>query len=474
MPKRSLPAVLTLVHDALARSSYDQAFSILESAGRRTRLPAEQARLSLQLAALHALYGPAGAESGWQSLEAAARLDSRIGSEALHYALHWEFRAYQGASGRLIRRAASDFLGRHDAAAQYHMASALFTSGMLRQSLLHAEAALEGELPQHLLWRCHSLLAVLHEEMDRPELACAALELAVEFSRGADRQSERLSLAACLLGLNEPVEAIEVLNQIDEQQLVHEQDRIHRLYLLGRSESSRGNPSLALGWFSRARSSFAQLEDRAEHAEEGYQLLLAEAQLLSDLGRFGEAQRAYHEALQLAPPVLVAHGRHELAVALADAGELDAAHGELELVLHDRDYIYRAEALAELAEVQQRLGDSELAAETAMSALALRPVPAAFMCLGSIAFDYYRLDEAVSWFEQALEAAEPESDHWIVTQQLLADVFAQMGPESAGRLYQHASTALRYTDSNNDWYLPLRTHQEAATKNLQLQQRLVN
>jgi tetratricopeptide (TPR) repeat protein len=462
------------VHEALARSNYDQAFAALETASRRFTLPAEQARLSLQLAAVHSLYGPAGVSQGWHSLEAAGRLDSRITLEPLYNALYWEFKASQGAPARLIRRGAAELKEAGDAAAHYHAASALYQSGAVRASLSHLHRALQPELPAFLRWRCHSLRAILHEQLGQLEKSRDELEQAVQLSRGADQQSERLSLAACLLELDEPAEAVSVLNQIDDRLLAHPREQIHRMYLLGRGESGRGNPSLALGWFSRARSSFRQLEDGSGQDEEAYLLVLSEAQLLSDLGQLDEARERYHEALGLAPDGFIAHGHHELAVALADAGELDAAEEELDLALLDEDYAYRPEALAELAEIHLRQGNNELAEETARRALAVRPVAAAFICLGSSAFDYYRLDEAVSWFEQALAAAEPESSHWILAQQLLADTFAQMGPESASRLYQHASTALRYTDRSNDWYLPLRSHQERASISLQVRRRLVN
>lgn len=465
-------AEIESVQEALGQAGYSAAFDLLEQAVRRFRRPAEQAQLSLQLAAIHLLYGEAGALRSWQSLEAAGRLERSISNAPLFRALHWECRAYQGAPVRQVRRGVAALADSGDAAVHYHRAGALYLCGLLSEAQEALLRALQLGPPAHLLWRCHSLLALVFEELGEPDERLSALRNSVRYSHGPDRESERLSYAACLLDLGRSSEAVSTLNQIDETQLIHPSEHLQRLYLLGCAESDRDNPNLALSWLSRAR--LEHLAEIEQPDEDAYRLLQAEADLLSDAGRFAEACERYRDALHFSPAELVPYAHHELAVALAEADQLDDAEAELGLALQDPEYAYRAEALAEVGEIRLRLGDSEQAELNARAALAIRPVPAAFICLGSLAFDYYRLDEAVSWFEQAAETAGAGSAHWLLAQQLLADVFALMGPEQASRLYQHASNALHYTDRNHDWYLTLRSHQETAQHSLITRRRPVN
>lgn len=454
------------VRQALAQGRYDTAFALLESAARRPRRRRTRALFRLHLAALHALYGVDGMAEGTAALDSAVEADPEVVRLPLYRALHWEFRALGGELANAVRRGLEDLGG--DAEAIYHAASALYTAGDLEPARDLLEELEEAELPGYLVWRRWSTIGLIEEELGKLESAAVAFERSVELASGADKQLERLALAGCLLELHRAGEALAVLEGIEESLLELEDDVVHLKYLMGRAEHECGNPNLALELLSEARS-----RSRAE-GEEAFPLLLAEGQVMSTLGRFEEAAEAFELALEAAVAEQRSYAAHELALALMEAGDLTASLERLEQVGGDDEYAYRADALSDLAEVLFKLGEFDRAEEVAEQALELGAVAASCFTLGSIAYEYFRLDEAVTWFERAASASEPGEPVWVLAQQLLADVFAQKGPEVAERLATHARAALAFTDPANEWFLPLKAYLAAAEKQLGGNSRVLN
>jgi tetratricopeptide (TPR) repeat protein len=121
----------------------------------------------------------------------------------------------------------------------------------------------------------------------------------------------------------------------------------------------------------------------------------------SALQRFDAAVVALREAIEVAPADHKAFAQHEAAVALLESESFDEAVPLLEEVLADPRYPHRGEALADLADVRLRAGDFEQAQADAERALELGAIAPACLVLGALAFEYYHLDEAVRWYEQA-------------------------------------------------------------------------
>lgn len=463
---------LPSVNAALANGDTEKATGILEQLATRRGARRNRALAWLQLASLRLMSGSDPLESSREALMQALRLHAAVAREPLCQGVHWELRALEGARAREVRAGLRQLRQCRDGTAHYHAANAQLMIGSRTGALLHLRLALESGIPDHVRWRCHSLAGYVREQQGDFERAVTECEASVRFSSGMDRQLERLALAANLIEIREARRAVHVLAEVDDSLLPEPYDHVHKAHLRGRAEADLGNPGIALECYRRARLLLAEAGPDLAYDEIG--LVLAQAQLLVDIGEFDAGIAAYREVVTLVDEGSASQYRHELAVALVDAGQQEAAQVELEAVLLDEGYAYRAEVLAELADMAFRQGDNDRAERLARRALGVRPVAPAYLCLGSIAYDYFRLNEAVSWFEQALEVSAEGDSWWVAAQQLLADVFSQMGPERADRLLQHASTALRYTDRRNDWYLPLRAHQETAQRTLAQRQRIVN
>ncbi|NBC95261.1 MAG: hypothetical protein GVY27_02780, partial [Deinococcus-Thermus bacterium] len=182
------------------------------------------------------------------------------------------------------------------------------------------------------------------------------------------------------------------------------------------------------------------------------------ARALARLGRHREAAERLGSVLSGAPESERPYALHERAVALLEADVAEEAEAVLQELLLDPDYPHRGEATADLAEARLRRGDLAGARETAVRALDLGATGPACLTLGTVAFEYYELDEAVSWLEQAASASVTGDPAWVAAQQLLADVFVQRGPAAAERLLSHARQALAYTEPGSEWIGPLEAH----------------
>lgn len=475
MRRRPVREVISEAHAWLDAGDTARAVSLLELALGRRQAAADRRLLLVELAAACLLEGDGSLDLALSALDAIQVLPDR--ATALELALCEEAAALTGSGSEPDQASVRAAFSSGDPRAHFHIASALLLADSFEQANVHLAAArAAGGLPDWLLWRCWSLTGVACEQLGDFAAAAAAIRRALELApAGEQRELERLALADCLLETGEAASAHTELARLDHTALTRNEDLVCVQWLYGRSEEQLGNPGLAIQRYRRARDLLVAGGPVPPGSPfDFYSLLSAEAQLLADRGAWEEAVALYTLALDSAQPEQASLTRHELAVILIEAGQGTAAAEQLRMVAADSEYGWRAEALAELADLAFRDGDNAEAERLAREALALKSVPAALLCMGSIALDYYRLEEAIVWFERAAEAANSGDPAWVAAQQLLADTFAQMGPENAGRLFQHAQLALRYTDRRNDWYLPLRGHAERAVRVLAGQRRLVN
>jgi hypothetical protein len=453
-------------HEALAEGRYDVAFALLESAARRPWGRPTQAIYWLHLAAVYALYGLEGLDNGTFALRNAVSADAKAVQRPLYQALYWEFAAYRGEAAVDVKRGVREIDGEGDPVANYHAASALCSAGALKTASRRLSELDDAALPRYLAWRRWSLLGQTQERLGRHEEAALAFEAAAAGSSGSERAAEQLSLASCRLELDDPAAALELLSSVDEQLLV-QSERAFKRYLEGRSELELGNPNRAIELFREAEA----LESDEQHT---FNLRYAHGQSLVAVGRFAEAAEVLVDAVESAPSEHRPFAQHEYAYALIESDRLDEAEHQLEEVLADPSYPHHAEAFADLADVLVKRGDYDRGRSVAEQALDMGVTAPACLTLGGIAFEYFRFDEAIGWFEQAVSASQPGTPNWINAQQLLADIYAQRGPEAAEQLLIHARAALEHTPEHNDWFLPLTGYVERAQGWLGGHDRLLN
>lgn len=465
VPRRARLPHLEPARRALAEGRYEAAFALLEDAAARTRPQKVRAFYQLHLAAADALYGQDGLDHGLRALRAVASADPVAVRWPLYRALHWEFRALQGASAHEVRRGV-DRLGDDDPVAAYHAASALWRSGASRTARRALGAIDEDELPEYLRWRRAFLLGHVHADAGDWEAATVAFVDAFRSAATSEREPVRIHLASALLEIGRAEEAHRLLDAVDPEALTpadvgwgHE--------LQGRAELELGNPKRAL----------EHLDQAARLAEDGLRRFAAaqsRAQALARLGRHAEAADRIAEALPDAPESERAYALHERAIALLEADRIDDAQEVLDELLLDPDYPHRGEATADLAEIELRRGALSEAREAAVRALELGATGPACLTLGTIAFEYFDLDEAVVWLERAVSAAAAGDATWIAAHQLLADVYAQRGPASAENLLIHARKALSWTEGGSEWAGPLEAQVELARRWLGGHERWLN
>ncbi len=478
--RRSPLAEVEPAHRALSEGRYEVAFALLENAARRGRRGHDAGLLKLLLAAVYALYEEDGLEGGLHALQEALEAEPTLVEHPLYRALRWEFAAYSGSSGdgggsnsnapatlrADIKKGAVAVAGAGDAVAAFHAARALLTVGASGRAIKILEGIPKASLPRYLVWRCWSLLGRALEGRSDFEGAREAFANAVATSCGADREGERLSLASSLIETDHAAESLEVLAEVkgdtlepDERAVLH--------YLTGRAHTLLDNPNRALEHFLQA----SVLEAAA--GEPSFSLHLALAQTYALLGRLERAAPHYLEAISLAGASQRAFARHEYAFSLFEADHLLEAREVLLEIVEDKRYAFLGEAKADLAETEYRLGNFGAADAWARGALEAGAVAPACICLGNIANDYYRLEEAVDWFEKAVSASKEGEPDWLTAHEMLADVLAQTGEEPA-RVISHAEAALKHLHPADEWALTLRGHVHAARERLGGHPRLLN
>ena len=453
VPRRARLPHLEPARRALAEGRYEAAFALLEDAASRTRPQLVRALYQLHLAAADALYGRDGLDHGLRALRAVASADPAAVRWPLYRALHWEFRALQGASAHEVRRGVAR-LGDDDPVAAYHAASALWCAGASRAARRALSGIDAAELPAYLRWRRASLLGHANADADDWEGAAAAFAEALETAAEAERETIRVHLASALLELGRVAEVRELLATLEPGRLTPPD--------LGWGHELRGRAELELGNPGRALIDLDEADRLAEDGIRRFAVAQARAQALARLGRHAEAADRIADALPDAPEAERAYALHERAIALLEADRIDDARETLEEILLDPDYPYRGEVTADLAEIELRRGDLAEARETAARALDLGATGPACLTLGTVAFEYFDLDEAVVWLERAVSATTAGDPTWIAAHQLLADVYAQRGPSSAENLLIHARKALSWTEGGSEWAGPLEAQVELA------------
>ena len=466
IPRRLQLPHLEPAHRALAEGRYETAFELLEDAARRPQARGARALYHLHLAAADALYGHDGVDSGLRALRSAAEADPALVRHPLYRALHWEFRALHGAPVAEVRRGTRGIADEDDPVAAYHAASALWSAGSVRQARRALDALAPDDLPTYLRWRRASLLGHVLTEAGEHEAAALAFAQAYSAATEPERETVRIHLAAALLELGRMPELLILLADLDDDAVTPE-DLGWARQLQGRAELELGNPG-------RALTLLAEAERRSEDPVQRFGVVHASAQALMAQGRYGEAAARLEAVLAHAPGPERPFALHELAVALLEDEASEEAEACLEELLLDPDYPNHGDATADLAEVRLRRGDLSAARETALRALELGAVGPACLALGTIAFEYFDLDEAVGWLEQAASATAPGDPTWLAAQQLLADVFVQQGPTAAERLLTHARLALAHSDSGSEWSRPLQAYVRQARRWMGGYDRLLN
>lgn len=470
MFRRPRQADLEPAQRALAEGQYDVAFALLEDAARRPYGRAAQGQYWLHLAAVYALYAEDGVENGTPALRQAVVADPNLAEHPLYRALYWEFAAYRGGSVGDVKRGIRQVPATAEPVAAYHAGSALLAAGAPKSAVRRLTQIEEAALPAYLVWRRWSLLGQCREALGDWTAAAEAFARAVGLAPPAECEPERLSLAGALLELGQPEDALAELERIDESALRVEERAVLR-YLSGRAHLESGNPNRAL---ELLREAHAIERSEGTAPPETFQTSLAMAQALVALGRFAEANAAFADALAGAPAEDRPYVQHEASYALIESDELSRAEAMLSEVVSDPTYPHRAEALADLADTRLKMGELDGAAVLARQALEMGATAAACLCLGNIAYEYFRLDEAISWFEQAVSASQPGDAVWVSAQQLLADAYSWRGEGMAERVLTHARLALAHTEPASEWYLPLRRHVAAAQAALGGHDRLLN
>ena len=457
-PHRSPKAELEPAFAALAQGRYEAAFMLLEGAVRRQRDRRSQALIKLHVAAVFALYAQDGLEGGLLCLGEALERDSGVAQLSLYRALYWEFSAYRGDAPADVRRGAVAAARDAEPLARYHAASALLAVGAHR----HANRVLQKvelkELPAYLHWRYCSLLGQTFEHQHAFHKAADAYRQAVQLSVGAEQQSERLNLAACWIEAGEAKLARTVLSEVDMSYLSDPAEKAVKSFLEGRAHLVLGNPHEALQLFLEAHA----LEQQA--GEVSFNLQLTLAQTYATLGDLEHALPLHEYATKVARPEQLPFALHEYAFALFEADRLLEARDILMNVMQEENYPHRAEVYADLAEIEFRLGNLDLTAEHAQRALDLGATTAACLCLGNVAFEYYRLDEAAAWFEQALSASREGDADWLVARQMLVDIEVQRGYAFPERLIRHAEAAMPFVPPASDLAFTFRMYIDEAKR----------
>lgn len=343
--------------------------------------------------------------------------------------------------------------------AAYHATRALVVVGSYKRALKKLQAIDPTSLPEYLTWRCWSSLGQCYEATRQWAKAAEAYEQSASLSQGIDQQGELLNLATTWLEAGRPQDALSALAGCDERLLESIGEQAWKLYLEGRCQLLLGNPNRALELLGELERSGDEVTDQLHHVS------VTMAQAHASLGRLPEALAGYRQALALAPAEDRALIAHEYALLLLEDDQLLLAQETLQEVMQNEDYPFRAEVYADLAEVAFRRGNFQEAERLAHVALDLGAVARACLSLGHIAYEYYRLDEAVSWFEQVVSASREGDTDWLSAQQMLADTFVQQGYKQPERVIHHAQAMLRYIPPGDEWRMILE-HYIARAKEL--------
>lgn len=438
---------------ALAGGDYDSAFGILERAMHEAR-GHERTRMALYLGSLHALYGDAATDHLNAALQEARTLDGNVAYDPLFQALSAELDARQ--RGPQAIPPSQSVRESSDPLARYHALCALSLADHPQEALDVQVAS--TELPEHLRWRLRSWQADAQEQLGQTADAIHLYAEAAHLASGMNRAVMLQEQAALLLQQGDPGAA---KNALDQARILYpnpvqtDDDTLSLAtwhYLRAQALLNLGQPEAAHDMIREA----ARLEKM--HGDPSYGVALVRGQVLTHLGRQEEALEAFNEALALATDQDRPYANHELGVALLDLDRPVEAREKLESVLAEPEYPYQPEVLADLAECDYRLGRLTEAQQAAEQALAQGAVVPASLVLGSVALDYFQLDDALEHYERVIREAADGSRDWITGHQMAADVMAQQGFPNPSAAYAHAQQALAHTPESDDWHVTLEDH----------------
>jgi tetratricopeptide (TPR) repeat protein len=459
----ALMTSITAAHNALSEGDFDTAFDILESAAKAARDPATRAKLDLEIASIYALYGRDGVDGGTGCLSDAVLTDARIRTDPLYNALRAEFTAYtlevQGPSrpepddDPRLERAAQQALEARDGPpmARFHAAAALVTLGESEVAYNILETFDGTQLPAHLIWRVWSWRGGALEDLGRYREAANAYGQGALLVNGPDKAALLLDRAAMLLEIDESFDALEIL---EEARTVYGDaepplEAASRLHLEARAHLALDNPGLASEKAERARA----LEDAAGEPSHG--TALVHGQALAALGEWERSLAAFQAAVDRALPQDKAYAMHEMGLAQMDAGLLEESQATLLESARDPNYAFRGEVYADLAEVEYRMGQFNEAEQAARVGLELGATVPASLMLANIAYEYFRLSEALEHYQRVLENAPEGSRDWVIAHEMIADTLVQDGWRDPDRIVHHAETALPHLELSDEWVVTL-------------------
>lgn len=440
---------------ALAAGDYDTAFDVLEAALREAQ-PAQRGPLHLYLASVHSLYGDPALPDVQRELQRATRTDPALASTPLYAALDAERHARAHPEEPTPPAVPPAVHAAADPLARYHAVCALALGGDPQAALdVHLPIT---ELPVHLRWRLRSWQADAQESLGHTQDAAHLYAEAAHLSAGLNRATMLQEQAALELQLGNAEGAKRALDQarpLYPTAVTQDDDALNLAtwhYLRAQAMLNLGRPEAAQDAIREAD----RLE--REHGDPSYGVALVRGQVLTHLGQTEAALTAFQDALTLAAPQDRPYANHELGVALLDLDRPVDAREKLEAALHERDYPFQPEVLADLAECDYRLGRLAEAQAGAEAAMAQGAVVPASLVLGSVALDYFQLDEALEHYERVIREAAPETRDWILAHQMAADIMAQQGFPNPSAAYAHAQQALALTPESDDWHATLQDY----------------
>jgi tetratricopeptide (TPR) repeat protein len=461
---------------ALESGDWDSAFDALERGVMSSRDPRERARLSLELAGVWALYGKDGVEGLASALQDAVLTNPAVRDDPLYKAL----RAANTAFALEADAAANDPRPNRDdprrlrgvelaleargggLEARFHAGATLVVLGEPERALETLDALQADPLPAHLRWRFYSWRGGAFEDLGRWRDAALSYHQGAVLTQGVDRAALLMDEAAMLLELEEPHEALEALEGARSAVFGLEGllDAASRLHLEARAHLQLDNPTLAK---ERAELA-AKLEEEAQEPSFGVSLVLGQA--LAALEDWRGAIAAFQRASSLAGSADRGYARHEMGLAQMDANMPEDSRLSLRSALEDTAYPHKAEVTSDLAELEYRLGNFDVAESHAKRALELGATVSASLMLANIAYEYYRLDEALEHYARALELAVEGSRDWVLAHQMTADTLVQLGWRDPERILYHASIAAPHLEPSDEWAVTLEGYVERARQML--------
>ncbi len=440
---------------ALEHNDFETAFSLLQAALQRSHDPRQQAALALELASVYALFGVGGMDGLATSLDQAVFYNPELKSGDLFLALNanrfaFTFEEFPSSDEpRLKAIQAARAAASGSSVARFYAGSALIALGESELGLSVLESV--SNLPLFLQWRAWSWRGGALEELGRWRDASLAYHHAAQGASGSDKAALLQDKAAMLLDLEEPHEALIALEESHAAVLGLETplDAAARLHLEARAHLMLENPRLA-----KQRSELAvQLETSV--GEASFPVALVMAQSLAALEDWTLAIPAFEKAVTLSEEPDKGFALHELGLAQMDAGLPDESRHSLSKALLEPSYPHKAELHADLAELEYRLGEFDSAERQARIALEMDAIVPASLLLANIAYEYYRLDDALDHYARALEHATEASRDWVIANQMTADTLVQLGWRSPERILHHASLALPHLDAADEWAITL-------------------